>query len=139
VPSLATIIENLAHAQSELLRAADAVPADQWKTRPADGRWSAGEVIGRLITIERTIISRTERVLRKTPKEVSFFKRFHFPMAIAELRLIRLKTPIPLDPEIVNENEEMLAELRQVRERTLASSRKPWGAISVSSGCHIHF
>ena len=28
--------------------------------------------------------------------------------------------PIPLDPEIVHEKEEMLVELRQVRERTLA-------------------
>ena len=42
MPSLATIIEDLARAQSELLRAADAVPADRWKTRPAEeGRWLA--------------------------------------------------------------------------------------------------
>jgi uncharacterized damage-inducible protein DinB len=118
--SLATIIENLGRAQGELLRAADAVPADQWKTRPAEGRWSAGEVIGHLITIERAIIGSTDRLLNKPPKEVPFFKRLHFPMAVAKSRLIRLKTPIPLDPEIVHEKEEMLGELRQVRERTLA-------------------
>jgi DinB superfamily len=41
-------------------------------------------------------------------------------MVIVESRLIRRKTPIPLDPGIVREKEEMLAELRQVRERTLA-------------------
>jgi len=118
--SIATIIENLARAQSELLRAADAVPADQWKTRPAEGRWSAGEMIGHLITIEGAIISRTDKVLGKPPKEVPFFKRFHVPMAVVESRLIRRKTLIPLDPGIVHEKEEMLAELRQVRERTLA-------------------
>jgi DinB superfamily len=118
--SLATIIENLAHAQSKLLRAADAVAADQWKTRPAEGRWSAGEVISHLITPERVIISRTDKVLRKPPKEVPFFKRLHLPMAVAKSRIIRLKTPIPLDPETVYEKEEMLAELRQVREKTLA-------------------
>ena len=118
--SLATIIENLARAQSELMRAADAVPAEQWKTRPAEGRWSAGELIGHLITIERAIIGRTDKVLRTPPKEVPFFKRFHVPMAVVESRVIRRKTPIPLDPGIVHEKEEMLAELRQVRERTLA-------------------
>jgi uncharacterized damage-inducible protein DinB len=118
--SLATIIENLARAQGELLRAAGAVPADQWKTRPAEGRWSAGELTGHLLTIERAIIGRTDRLLSKPPKEVPFFKRFHVPMAVVESRLIRLKTPIPLDLEIVREKEEMLAELRQVRERTLA-------------------
>jgi hypothetical protein len=41
-------------------------------------------------------------------------------MAVAKSRLIRLETPIPLDPGILHEKEEMLAELRQVRERTLA-------------------
>jgi len=118
--SIATIIENLARAQRELLRAADAVPADQWRTRPAEERWSAGELTGHLITIERAIISRTDKVLRKPPKEVPFFKRFHVPMVIVESRLIRLKTPIPLDPGVIHEKEEMLAELGQVRERTLA-------------------
>jgi hypothetical protein len=41
-------------------------------------------------------------------------------MVVVESRLIRRKTPIPLDTQIVREKEEMLAELRQVRERTLA-------------------
>jgi len=68
VPALAIIIENLARAQSALLRAADAVPARQWKTRRAEGRWSAGESAGNLITIERAIISRTDRILGKPPK-----------------------------------------------------------------------
>jgi len=34
LPSLATIIENLLRAQSNLLRAADAVPRDQWCKNP---------------------------------------------------------------------------------------------------------
>ena len=118
--SLATIIENLAHAQGELLRAAGAVPANQWKMRPAEGRWSAGELTGHLMTIERAIIGRADRLLNKPPKELPFFKRLHVPMAVVESRLIRLKTPIPLDLEIVHEKEGMLAELQQVRERTLA-------------------
>jgi uncharacterized damage-inducible protein DinB len=120
VRSLATIIENLAEAQEKMLRAADAVPASQWRTRPFEGRWSAGEVIGHLVTVERAIISRTDKILRRPPKEVPFFKRLHFPIAVAKSRLIRFKTPIPLDPEAVHEKEELLAELRQVRERTLA-------------------
>jgi uncharacterized damage-inducible protein DinB len=120
VPSVATIIENLARAQSELLRAADAVRADQWKTRPAEGRWSAGELIGHLSTIERAILSRTDKLLQAPPKSVSFFKRFHVPMMIVEARVIRRKAPKPLDAPVIHEKEEMLAELRGVRERTLA-------------------
>ncbi len=73
--SLATIIENLARAQRDLLRAADAVRADKWKTRPAEGRWSAGELIGHLSAVERVILNRTDKLLQKPPKPVPFFKR----------------------------------------------------------------
>jgi uncharacterized damage-inducible protein DinB len=120
VRSLATIVENLARAQSDLLHAADTVSADQWKTRPADGRWSAGELIGHLSAIERAILSRADRLLQKPPKSVPFYKRFHVPMMIVEARVIRRKAPVPLEPHVVHEKEEMLAELRGVRERTLA-------------------
>jgi len=125
--SLTAIIQNLSRAQSELLRAADIVPAEQWKTRLAEGRWSAGELTGHLITVERAIIGGTDKLLKKPPKAVSFFKRFHIPMAVTESRVIRLKSPVPLDPRIVREKEEMLAELRQVRERTLAFIEETMG------------
>jgi uncharacterized damage-inducible protein DinB len=77
VAALEIIIENLARAQSALLRAADAVPARQWKTRPAEGRWSADQLTGHLITIERAIINRTDRILSNPPKDLPFFKRLY--------------------------------------------------------------
>jgi uncharacterized damage-inducible protein DinB len=120
LPSLAKIIENLTRAQRELLRAADAVPADRWKMRPAEGRWSAGELVGHLSAIERAILSRAGKLVQKPPKSVSFFKRFHVPMMFVEARVIRRKAPVSLEPQVVREKEEMLAELRGVRERTLA-------------------
>ena len=120
MPSLKTIVENLDRAQRKLLRAADAVSRTQWKARPGEGRWSAGELVGHLITIEKAILHNADRMLQKPPKSVPFYKRFHVPMAVVESRLIRRKTPVPLDTQIVREKEEMLAELREVRERTLA-------------------
>jgi len=120
VPALASILENLGRAQSELLRAADTVPAEQWKTRPSEGRWSAGELVAHLSAIERAILSRADKLLQKPPKSVPFYKRFHVPMMIVERRVIRRKAPAALEPQLVSEKEEMLAELRGVRERTLA-------------------
>jgi hypothetical protein len=120
VPILQTITEKLARSQKEFLSAADSVPAEQWKISPDDDRWSAGELVGHLITIERTIIRSADKLLQKPPKSRSFLRRFHLPMALVESRLIRRKTPIPLDPELVREKEEMLAQFREVRERTLA-------------------
>ena len=102
------------------MTAADAVPSEQWKTNPGEGRWSAGEVVGHLIMVERAIIRGADNLLQKPPKSRPFFKRFHIPMMVVETRMIRRKTPIPLDGQMIRDKEEMLAELRGVRQRTLA-------------------
>jgi hypothetical protein len=120
VPALPTIIENLARAQSEFLSAADVVPAEQWKSCPGAGKWSAGEVVAHVIMVERTIVRSTDKLLQKAPVLPPFFKRWHMPMALVEVRLIRRKSPIPLDPEMVGGKEEMLAQVREVRSRSLA-------------------
>ncbi len=120
MPALATIIENLACAQRDLLRIADSIPPDQWKTKPAEGQWSAGELICHLSAVERFILTRADKLLQNPPKPVPFYKRFHVPMLIVEARVIRRKAPAAVEPRMVGDKEEMLAELRGVRERTLA-------------------
>jgi DinB superfamily len=120
VPALQAIVENLARAQTEFLSAADTVPADQWRRNPSDGKWSAGEVVAHLIMVERTILRGTDKLLQKPPKPRPFFRRLHLPMVLVESRLIPRRTPIPLDPSMVGQKEEMLAQLREVRGRTLA-------------------
>jgi DinB superfamily len=82
-------------------------------------------VVGRRIdchlsAVERAILSRTDKLLQKPPKPAPFYERLHVPMILVEARAIRRKAPTPVEPRMVGEKEEMLAELRQVRERTLA-------------------
>lgn len=120
MPSLQSIIENLNRAHKEFLTAADAVPAEQWKSSPGDGNWSAAEVAAHLLMVERYVIEKADEGLQKPPNPRPFFKRFHLPMALVEARLIRRKTPIPLDGGLVGPKEEMLAQLREVRGRTLS-------------------
>ena len=120
VARLDPILQKLAQAQSSLLSTADSVPADQWRTRPGHGGWSAAEVVAHLIMVERSVLGSADRVVQHTPKRIPLLKRIHLPLALVEARLIRLKTPIPLDPELVGEKETSLAELREIRERTLA-------------------
>ena len=110
----------MAQAQTKLLRTADDVPADQWRTRPAAGGWCAAEVVAHLIMVERTVVGTADRVVQHPPKYFSRLQRLHFPLALVEARVIKRKTPIPIDPELLGEKETMLAELRGVRERTLA-------------------
>jgi hypothetical protein len=120
VPALDPILEKLARAQRDFLRAADAVPADHWKATQGNGSWCAAQLVAHLIAVERSVLTQADRVLQHPPKHVPLFKRFHLPLALVEKRLIRRKTPIPLDLQLIREKEDMLAELRHVRERTLA-------------------
>ena len=118
--SLEPIIEKLGCAQRELLSAANAIPADLWKTPPKEGSWSAAEVMAHVMSIERTVIGAAERIFKKQSRHTPMMKRFRLPFALAEIRFTRMKTPIPVDPKLLREKEAMFAELREVRGRTLA-------------------
>jgi uncharacterized damage-inducible protein DinB len=117
---LDSIIYCMAKAQTGLLCAADSVPAEQWTIRPAEGRWSAAELIAHLMMVERAVIGKADRVAQKPPRRVSLLKRIHIPMALVESRWIRRKSPVPVAPEMLRDKAVMLAELRTVRERSLA-------------------
>jgi hypothetical protein len=118
--TITPILAKLAQAQSRLLRTADDVPADQWRARPARGGWCAAEVVAHLIMVERSVIGKADRIAQHPPKRFSRLQRLHLPLALVEARLIKRNTPVPIDPELLREKETMLAELRDVRERTLA-------------------
>jgi DinB superfamily len=117
---LDSILSCMSKAHTGLLSAADAVAADGWKTRPSEGKWSAAELVAHLMMVERAVIAKADRIRQHPPKRVSLFKRIHIPMALVESRWIRRKSPVPVEPEMLRDKEAMLAELRTVRERSLA-------------------
>ncbi len=114
------ILEKLDRAQHSLLRAADAIPPDLWKTCPREGAWSAAELIAHIMTVERAVVGAADRILKKQPKHIPVLKRFRLPFVLAEIRFVRMKTPIPLDSQLLREKDAMLEELTEVRKRTLA-------------------
>jgi hypothetical protein len=118
--SLDSLVTNLAKSQKGFLRAADAVPSELWRASPSVGRWSAAEVVAHLMMVERAVIGKADRVVQNPPKHVPCMKRFHLPMALVESRLVRRKTPIPVDTAMLRDKEGMLAELREVRERSFS-------------------
>ncbi len=117
---IAPILEKLAEAQTAFLCAADAIPSGQWTRKPHAEQWSAAEVVAHLVMVERTIVGSADRVTQKAPRPVPFLKRIHLPLWLVSARLIRLKSPIPLDPALLGNKEEMFGELRAARERALA-------------------
>ncbi|HTB92572.1 MAG TPA: DinB family protein [Candidatus Sulfotelmatobacter sp.] len=118
--SLQPIREKLTRAQTAFFRAADAIPPTNWDKCPGLNEWSAAELVAHLVVVERGIVTRADQLTQKTPIPVPFRKRMHLPMWLVEARVIRRKSPVPLDASLVGEKETMLGGLRRVRERTLA-------------------
>jgi DinB superfamily len=119
MPNLQSAVEKLNRAQQGLLAAADAVGATDWSRIPRANSWSAAHVIAHLCQVERTVLGYADRVIRKTPLRIPYFRRFHVPFLVVEKRLIRRKSPIPIDAELLRDKETMLAELLSVRGQTL--------------------
>ena len=118
--SLDALREKLDAAQGSFLRAADAIPAARWEQQPEPQEWSAGELVGHLVVVERAIIGKADSITQKVPLPIPFRKRLHLPMWFVEARIIRRKSPLPQDPSLMGSKESMLAALRGARERTFA-------------------
>jgi DinB superfamily len=117
---LEVIREKLNRAQTAFCRAADEIPSDKWAQQPALRQWSAAEVVAHLVVVERSIVGKSASLLPKAPRPVPFRSRWHLPMWFVEARIVRRKSPLPLDPALLSEKEAMLGTLRGVREHTLA-------------------
>lgn len=118
--NLERVIERLKGSRRDLLRVADLIPPGEWRVAPGEGRWSVGEVAAHLAMVERSILKSADRITQKEPKAWPFYRRFHLPFRMVEKRWIRRKAPKAVVPQIIGNKEEMLGELRDARERTLA-------------------
>ena len=115
-----SLTSRMAKSRAELLKAADSVAPEAWATSPREESWSAAELIAHLLQVERSVTAKADRIVQHPPKRIPLLKRIHLPMALVESRLVRRKSPIPIGRELLRNKEEMLAELRAVRERTQA-------------------
>jgi len=94
VPRLEPILKKLARAQDRLLRAADAVPAVAWKTSARPGTWSAAELIEQRNDCGTYGCGCGRQNSPKTAQANSAAEAIHLPFILAEVRLVRMKSPI---------------------------------------------
>jgi DinB family protein len=112
------IISQLDSTRALLVSTANALPEDHWRTPPRQGAWSAAEVMAHLWTVETRVLDGAERVVRAPLQRVPAWKRLHLPVSLAEWRGFRVKSPIPLDPNLVDEKQPTLERLEAARKRT---------------------
>jgi len=119
MPDLNLILERMGSARAALLSAADRVPSGRWQEQLAFGGWSTAELIAHLIQVECAITTKAAELVERHPMPVPVWRRLHLPLWMIESRLVRRKTPIPLEAGLVADKEETLARLREARRGTL--------------------
>lgn len=113
------IEEYLGRARRGLMEAARQIPENRWKQTPRPGAWSGAEVIAHLITVERRTVDGLGKITNEALREPPFWKGWRLPLGFAKWRGVKIKSPIPLDAEMLREREAMLVELERGRARTI--------------------
>jgi hypothetical protein len=119
VKKIEPIFEHLERIHAEYNAAAQTVPKDRWRDSPAAGAWSAGEVTAHLMMAEETILGAVKEMLQKPPFPTPLLKRFHVPLPLSAWRGRKVKTPIPLDANLVFEKLTALEKLTVTRNATI--------------------
>lgn len=119
MPDTKRITALLFRSQAGLYAAAQAIPEDTWRKPPSPGAWSAAEVFAHLTMVEEAITAGMARMLNAPPKKIALWQRIHLPARLAQIRLLKRKTPIPLDPALVLGKAESLARHTALRKRAL--------------------
>jgi hypothetical protein len=118
--NLRPLLEKLRRTREKFQAAARAVPARHWRTPPNPGAWSAAEVVAHVTMVETLMTGAAAKITQKPPAPVPLWKRIHIPVALVAWRIVRVKSPIPLDTLLLDDREVMLSRLAEQRLRTIA-------------------
>ncbi|MGD0906591.1 MAG: DinB family protein [Candidatus Acidiferrales bacterium] len=118
--NLSRLIDKLQRSRKGFEAAARSIPAEHWRTPPAEGVWSAAEVVAHVTMVETLMTGAAAKITKRPPVVVALLKRFHIPVAVVAWRYVRVKTPIPLDTLLLDDREVMLSRLAEQRKRTIA-------------------
>ena len=119
MPDTNRITALLSRSQAGLYAAAEALSEDSWRKPPSPDAWSAGEVFAHLHMVEGAIVDGVVRMIAAPPKKLPIWKRLHFPTRLAQIRQLKRKTPILLDPALVLDKGASLARHAALRKRAL--------------------
>ena len=100
---LDSTLEFLAKSRARFIAAAERIPDSRWFESPAEGVWSASEVVGHVAVIEETIIAGCRKALDKPPYSVSLLKKIHLPFVLALWRGRKIRATIATPPERIGD------------------------------------
>jgi hypothetical protein len=130
---LESILELLANTRSQFVAITNQFPAEKWRESPGNGAWSAGEIVLHTTQVEQAIVAGSRKTLKKPPYPVPLLKRFHLPLALAATRARKMKSPIPINPDLIPDQPGYVAAITASRQGTIdfieenrGKDLKPW-------------
>ncbi len=115
------LLNQLAASRERLLKMAQGLTSEQLAYRPAPDRWSVGECIEHLTTVESRVLQRVEDAVAKGPdhtKRSAKEGNEQDLMADVAGRITRFKAPEFLEPKGQSSREELLSNFEANRKRT---------------------
>jgi len=116
---LTSLFETLRGTREKFSAAARALPEQHWRVPPRADAWSAAEVVAHVTMVETLMTGAAAKITRKPPVKVAHWKRIHLPVIVASWRILRVKSPIPLDMLLLDDRDIMLSRLAEQRYRTI--------------------
>jgi hypothetical protein len=119
VKNLDPIFAHLDRIHDHYNAIAQSVPDGRWRESSGAGAWSAGEVTAHVMMAEETMAGGMKQLLGNPLVPTPFLKRFHAPLFVSTWRVKKVKSPIPLDANLVSAKSAALEKLSASRGETL--------------------
>ncbi|MEP7270104.1 MAG: DinB family protein [Acidobacteriota bacterium] len=117
----AKVIKYLVESESEFLKSIENLSDEQWKFRPAPGKWSVGEVAEHIVLAERSLFANVEKALAAQPNpdwETKTKGKTEFLERVLVNRTGKAQAPESIVPTGKLSRAEVISQYKQVREKT---------------------
>ncbi|MGI8838117.1 MAG: DinB family protein [Pyrinomonadaceae bacterium] len=101
------VLKRLDKVHEKLTAAVAPLDEGRFKRQPADGGWSVAQILQHLCLVEERVIKDLEKAVSRPPRKVSFVRRF-VPTSIVSSRLLRVKAPQAVNPEVKAGSDEVI-------------------------------
>jgi len=118
--NLSSLLDTLRRTREKFTAAARAVSDQHWRVPPRTDAWSAAEVVAHITMVETLMTGAAAKITRKPAVRVPVWNRIHLPVVVASWRILRVKSPIPLDMLLLDDRDIMLSRLAEQRYRTIS-------------------
>jgi len=110
----------LGKSRVRFLATAEQIPDSRWREAPADGCWSASEVVAHVATIEEAIIGGCRKALQTKPHPLLALKKIHLPFVLTLWRGRKIRTTIATPSERIGDRATSYRAIAEARDRSLA-------------------